>query len=183
MELTFDNLADCKAQWRDRLRLDAADPQTAQLLEQLAELSEEPQEATPGSFQLKFRSWVMRDEDLKIVESVRDSLMAIAATNFMPVNFTIATIAGISVAVLRVARECHLFGAILGHRESQLIGILKAAGEPLSPANLLVRLRPSGWDDEDVKASIRRLKATATRSGPKKFVDEDAEGRIVLCGI
>jgi len=27
------------------------------------------------------------------------------------------------------------------------------------------------------------LKATPTRSGPKKFVDEDAEGRIVLCGI
>ncbi|MFN5298260.1 MAG: hypothetical protein ACK5HA_08180 [Planctomycetaceae bacterium] len=167
MDLKFDNLADCKAQWRDLLGLDVADPHTAQLLEQLAELSEAPEEpAAPGSFQLKFRSWVMRDEDLKIVESVRDALMAIAATKFMPINITVATVAGIAVAVLRVARECRLFGTILGHRDSQLIGILKAAGEPLSPANLLDRLRPLGWDDEDVKASIRRLKATPTRSGP-----------------
>ncbi len=133
-------------------------------------------------FETRVGRWVIRDDDLKLLEAVRDATLAFAAASYVVQDLAASEITAIAFAFLELARNARQAGGWLTSPQLQIVRALEKSGRTASRNDLLKKL-PKGWTEADIDREVKGLHALPTRGGPTKVVDELTDGQIILCGI
>lgn len=149
---------------------------------------------TPGKFgALLPLRYVIPDQDLKVVETCFSVLTAAAGAGFLipqlgadPTKGLAAPIAGIVVAVMKLAQNLRLAVRLEPHDYATVALLSKARADGLSVTALLEAVSPS-WPEvtaESLEARLSALTSCATVAGTKAaLVWKDESGRWRANGI
>ncbi len=134
--------------------------------------------------------WVIRDEDLKLFDTILDGVKTSAGAGFFvlagltPIGATAAAI-GIAAAFLKLIYNARKKGAFLSERDYSLIATLLSEPAGLTEEEILVRLSSaeSGWTVAMVRESLAALADVSTASGRVSMVWKSADGRWRTAGL
>ncbi len=165
-----------------------------QLAEAIAEeLSEErTRESPPGSLGLMLPvvCWVIRDEDLALLDALWAGLTAAASVNFFQQSLTVSAITGIVAAVFKTVRKAWKKGASIGPLQYRLLLGLRRSERGLTVAeatawvNAAVDLDGAGLTEDSVREELKVLSKVRLRDGSVvALAMEDHEGRWSAAGL
>jgi len=134
--------------------------------------------------------WVIRNDDLKLLDSVLDGLKTSAGAGFFVLGgltvtgLTVAT-AGLFAGFLKLAYNAVSKGAILSSRDYSLIAALFGQSAGLTDQEILDRLIATepGWTIEDVRERLTMLGETPSRSGKISLVWKSTDARWRTAGV
>ena len=133
--------------------------------------------------------WVIRDEDLKLLETVSEGFKSAAAADFflhaVPGGQLASATAGVLVAAVRLVRQARNKGTRIGPAEFRMLVLLKTNPEGLTPAEITAILKRSIPTTEDeVRRVLANLAKYAVGDGSTSaFVAEDGQGRWRVAGV
>ncbi len=139
----------------------------------------------------RFR-WVIRNEDLKLLDSVLDGLKASAAVGFFLIPAVsaaaaLAAAAGIFAGLLKLAYNVVIKGAILSARNYSIIAALFNRPDGLTDQEILDQLIVAEpklvWTIEDVREGLTMLSEIPSRSGKISLVWKSTDGRWRTTGV
>lgn len=127
--------------------------------------------------------WIIRDDDLKLLDAVSEGFKSAGAAGFFfhavhggPLA---SAIGGIVVASVRLVRQARNKGAIVSPAELRILIVLKTNPDGLTPPEVAAILSQSvPTTDADVRQVLNRLAKYAVGDGSTTpFVAEDGDGR------
>jgi hypothetical protein len=135
--------------------------------------------------------WVIKDDDLKLLESVFDGLKAGAAAGLIVGEPTAATLAagivGIVAMVVKIGRQMMRKGVKLSDMEYQVLASLRGAGNGLTESQLVTWIgimTHRKTDEAEIRDAVRRLQAIALSDGTiTSLVSLDSEGLLRAAGV
>jgi hypothetical protein len=135
--------------------------------------------------------WVIRDDDLKLLDSILDGLKASAGAGFFILagrTVTGSTVAAVSIlaAFLKLAYNALTKGAILSPRDYSVIATLFNETNGLTEKEILDRLLSSepNWTAEQVTECVVKLTRLPSGSGKVTLVwKSDDDGRWRVTGV
>jgi hypothetical protein len=140
-----------------------------------------------GAFGLRLRRWIIRDDDLDLFSTAKDTVLSLAAANFVFGNMTVASATSIGLAVLQLAFNAYRRGAVVSRAQAQLLAAMAAFSRPITRDALFAYLTAADsglWTTEEmVDRELRTLTGIVTASGPIAAVAQTPDGHWVLAGI
>jgi hypothetical protein len=154
------------------------------------ELSETVRPARSRPAHVASFKWVIRNDDLKLLDSVLDGLKASAGVGFFilaGVTVTGGTVAaaGILAGFLKLAYNAASKGAILSTRNYSIIATLFGQPAGLTDQEILDRLlttEPS-WTIEEIREGLTMLSEIPSRSGKISLVWKSADAQWRTTGV
>jgi hypothetical protein len=145
----------------------------------------------PGLLQLKIPvvRWVIKDDDLKLIEALTDGFKAGAAAGFLagqPVKGAVAGgVVGIVAAAVKLGRQIAKKGRRLSRLEYSVIAALNGIDVGLTESQLLTWLvAQSSYTAGEIQGAIKRLEAIALPDGTvTALISRDADGKLRVAGI
>jgi hypothetical protein len=147
----------------------------------------------PGamSWMAPVKHWVVRDDDLKLMDSVWSAIIAAAGTSFFQASVTLSAVTGIAAAVFKLARSILKKGVSLDPLQYKILSILRAAPEGLLIDELSQSLNQTLELDQfnqfsalDAETELRALSKVRLRDGSViSLVTEDGRGKWGVNGI
>lgn len=154
---------------------------------------EELPELPPGhlGFLVPRYRWVVRDEDLRLVDSLFASASAVVGTNVLVGSEAATAVVGVVAAVFTLFRAAYRKGAMLSEQETTLLVALKGIGSPNTVDALVAYLNgehgnasESEWTTERVKDLLESLERTRLQDGSVvALVERDGRGMWGIAGI
>jgi hypothetical protein len=134
--------------------------------------------------------WVIRDDDLKLLDSILDGLKASAGAGFfilggLTVTGTAVAAAGILAGTLKLAYNAASKGATLSASDYSVIAALFGQSVGLTDQEILDRLSTSepNWTIDQVRERLAALGEMPSRSGKVSLVWKAADGRWRTAGV
>jgi len=135
--------------------------------------------------------WVIKDDDLKLLESLFDGLKAGAAAGLIVGEPTTATFAAgivaIVAAVFKLGRQMRKKGRTLSELEYQVLAVLSSSADGLSESHLHTRLEVIAHRTIDIavlRETLKALEAIALSDGSvTALVSLDAAGVYRASGV
>lgn len=187
MDKVFDNEEDCRSCLQQALALVGRTPHESDLLEVYTTCCyEAPPETGQKGFQLLVGSWVIRDDDLKVFDVIKNAIVALAAANFVFASMTAAGVTGIVAAVVQLLKEAYRSGAMITPSQAKVLVALKSAGRPLdvgSLLSLLPRDQEGDWNEDRIRAELSELASVHTRKGFAALVECNTKGHWTVKGV
>lgn len=151
------------------------------------------QSAPTKAFALKIGRWVVRDDDLKLVDELNKALVAAAGVGFFldGTKVSAAAITGVALAMVAVLRNAVRSSASLSDDQLAVLVALANASERPTTEALLDAIESanaavpeaSSWDEARLKRALSILKDYPTKAGIRHFVSVDGNGGWGLEGI
>jgi hypothetical protein len=161
-----------------------SDQSQAALLSSLAPLWSEPSDPTAPRTRASISAlrWVIRDEDLKLLDAIISGITLSASAGFLlsavvsPSAMSTAII-NITVALMKLLYNAHQKGATLSKEDFALISLLKSKPDGLQEQEISSQLAAAGINcpPEELRRRLRSLLEVPTRSGKTALVWESAE--------
>jgi len=187
MATIFENEADCRTCLQEALGLGAGLPHEAGLLDAFTSCCHEaPHDTRRKEFQLLLNRWVIRDDDLKLFDLVKNAVLALAAVNFVFADMTVAGVSGVVAAIVQMLTNAYRSGATITPSQSKLLIALKNANRPANARSLLKLLagdKDEGWNDARIRAELNELSCVHTRRGFVELVECNKEGQWTVKGV
>jgi hypothetical protein len=143
------------------------------------ELQCDPVEASRDSFDIKVRSWVIRDEDVSFFELLKDGLLLYLSTHAaLPIGSSVVAFA---VTVSRLLWNLYRCGVMLSGDPLLVFVELRGHSEPTWPDTLRLALGEP-WTVDRVERTLELLTAVPSRSSPVKLASRLPDGRWVHHG-
>ncbi len=134
--------------------------------------------------------WVIRDDDLKLLDAILDGMKASAGAGFfilggLTVTGTAAAAAAIFAGMLKLAYNALSKGATLSVPDYSVIAVLFAQSGGLTDQEILDRLSTSepNWTIDQVRERLAALGEIPSRSGKISLVWKGADGRWRTAGV
>jgi hypothetical protein len=184
----FDRADECRAEIAARLAIPAGRLGDA-ILDALTDVCEVSGEPAGRPFGLRVGRWIIRDEDLKLFQSVRDCFVALAAVDYLARSVTAGTITAILFAIASLAVNMRRRGTVLDASQLAVVTLMKAAGTPLSVDEIVagIRLAPApperDLSSSEVKVVLASLRALLTKDGTVAVVEPYGSERWILRGV
>lgn len=131
--------------------------------------------------------WVIRDEDLKLVDALFSGATAAAGAGYfigsIPTGTPlISAVTGLLTATLRLVYNIKRSGAFVSIEQAQIIQALKSNKEGMTRLRLLkfLQAKDSAWTEEKVNDALASLVKLRTPKGFISLVAEDQMSRWVL---
>ena len=128
--------------------------------------------------------WVIRDDDLKLLDALLDGVKASASAGFFhsldvkdPTKW--ASLAAILAALFKIIQQATTKGARLDARYFQVVAELHSS-DGLKRDQLLARLRAhdSTWTSEELDSVLQRLSKYPTRDGSTRAFVSERPGEV-----
>jgi hypothetical protein len=136
-----------------------------------------------------FRNWIIKNDDLKLLEQLVPAAMAII-TFLSVANAPVAVmVAGLAFSTLGIANKFRTKGIVVDAEDFHVLMALKQAGPSRASriAEMLSGLHIYGrdmWDEERVVATLNRLRLLPQNDGTTAtIVNESSDGRWSAAGI
>jgi hypothetical protein len=180
----FKKRQDCVAWLRANFGLDSASPVAEGALAGFADACEDTSRLG-GVFEAQLGRWVIRDEDLKLFATVRDVITPMAAAGYVLSSLPAAGVTGVVLAVIDLLRKARRFGAWLTPPYAEIVAVLRAHSEPLTPVEILRELPHASppWTEQMVGEALAGLREIATKNGPVVLVQQTHDGKWCLSGV
>lgn len=144
---------------------------------------------SPGTFAMMVPRirWVIRDDDLLLLDAVSDGVLAAISTGWIldesaGTQATVAGIAGVAAASLRVLNQIRRKGARISARNMKVLLALDSSERALSIEEMV-----EGLDDlsrEEVIAAFEELQKVRLRDGTvESLIAQDATGSWSASGV
>jgi len=134
--------------------------------------------------------WVIRNDDLKILDTVLDGLKASSGAGFFvladrSISASIVAAAGLFAGVVKLAYNAVSKGVVLSSRDYSIIAALFDQDDGLTKEDLLSRLllTQSNWTIDDVQTGLASLSETPSRNGKIQLVWKSADDRWRTTGV
>ena len=134
--------------------------------------------------------WVIRDDDLRILDTVLDSLKVSAGAGFFVLpniasTATIVAAAGLFTGIVKLAYNATSKGVALSPHHYSIISTLFGQRDGLTDEDLLSRLLRSqdDWTIDGVRAGLATLSEAPSRSGKIALVWKSADDRWRTTGV
>jgi len=188
MSTEFEDKDLCRDQLQGLLKLSPENEQEQQILDALVESCEvvDPAQARERRFELRVGKWVIREEDLKLFDVVKDSLTMFASGGYLLGNLTAAGITSLIVSLVRLGRDCYLNGVTITDKQLQIILTLKKEGRAIAFRDILASLvneTPDGWNEPDLRKELEALKTMPSRNKKVEVVQSTSADEWFLTGI
>jgi hypothetical protein len=132
---------------------------------------------------------VIRDDDLKVLDTILDGLKASAGAGFFVLadlkpTATVVAAAGLLAGLVKLAYNAVSKGVVLSPADYSLLAILSKHRDGLSEEQLLDKLQQTSpdWTAEKVAAALVDLSEAASRSGKIALAWKSA-GKWRLAGV
>jgi hypothetical protein len=186
MSNVFNDARKCSEFLAKELNLEAqTDPTIKSALDVALKKLVESCEVAPNKpargFALQFGTWAVRDEDLKFFETIKETVVALAAAKFTT-PLDVAAIVAISFALANLIRNAYLSGARITNEQRLILACLRHSGSPVSPHYISGFLGKS-WTVEKIQHELTALTKVTTIKGPVSFVQCTANGQWCLAGV
>ncbi len=139
--------------------------------------------------QIGFRTWIIRNDDLKLLELLIPALTAVVIFVSAPAAPPAVLIASLAFSALGIANKLRNRGIRVDPEDFHILMALKQAG-PSTPsriAEILSGLHIYGkevWDESRVIAALNKLKLLPQNDGATAtVVNESSDGRWSTAGI
>lgn len=133
--------------------------------------------------------WVIRDDDLKILDTILDGLKASAGAGFFVLadlkpTAAVVAAAGLLAGLVKLAYNAVSKGVVLSPPDYSMLAVLSKHGDGLSEEQLLEKLLQTGsdWTPEKIAAGLVNLSEAASRSGKIALAWKSA-GKWRLAGV
>jgi hypothetical protein len=134
--------------------------------------------------------WVIRDDDLKVLDTVLDGLKASAGAGFFvltdlkPTAVVVAAV-GLLAGVVKLAYNAASKGVVLSPDDYSIISALLKHKDGLTEEQLLEELRPAdpGWTPEKTRSELARLAEAPSRSGKIALVWKTPDSKWRTTGL
>jgi hypothetical protein len=185
-DLEFGSEPECVAFLFARPLIDKLPEQLrSEIVCELASMFKAPNPELPseGGFAAVVGRWVIRDDDLKLFEELIRALTAAAGASFLDPTKLVAPGVGVAVAAVSIFRNIWRSAAQLSQDDLVLLMAVTNAKGRIELSELATVLKPvprrdgSVWTDENVQRGLDRLEKFPTRTGLKKFLSRDSEGK------
>jgi hypothetical protein len=136
-----------------------------------------------------FLSWIIKDDDLKLLEQLIPAAMAIVTFLSVPDAPIAVMIAGLAFSTLGIANKFRTKGIIVEPADFHILMVLKQAGPSKASriAEILSGLHIYGrdvWDEQRAVAVLNKLKLLPQNDGTTvTIVNESSDGRWSTAGI
>jgi hypothetical protein len=147
----------------------------------------------PGSAGLRVPvlRWIIKDDDLKLLESIFDGLKAGAAAGLIvgePTTATIVTgVVGIAAAAAKLGRQMLRKGRKLTELEYQVLAALSSAGNGMTETQLVAWMEITTRrtkSEAEIRDAINSLQSIALADGTlTSLVSRDAAGLLRAVGV
>lgn len=134
--------------------------------------------------------WVIRDDDLKLLDSILDGLKASAGAGFfifggLTMTGTAVVAAGILAGTLKLAYNAVSKGAMLSARDYSVVAALFGQSGGLTDQEVLDRLSDSesNWTIDQVRERLAALGEMPSRSGKISLVWKAPDDRWRTTGV
>jgi hypothetical protein len=188
MSTEFEDKDLCREQLQNLLNLSPENEQDSRILDALVESCEviDPSQAQKRRFELRVGKWVIREEDLKLFDVVKDSLAMFASGGYLLGNLTAAGITSFIVSLVRIGRDCYLNGVTITDNQLQIILTLKKEDRATPFKDILALLlseTPSKWNDVELRKELEALKTMPSRNKKVEIVQSTSADEWFLTGI
>ena len=134
--------------------------------------------------------WVIRNDDLKLLDSILDGLKASAGAGFfllggLTMTGTAVAAAGLLAGFLKLAYNASSKGAILDARDYSVIAAMFGHPAGFTKEEILERLsvKEPDWTIDEVGKHLDRLSETPSRSGKIALVWKSADEKWRTAGV
>lgn len=132
--------------------------------------------------------YVIRDDDLSLLDALRAAVLAAAPTSFFLDAPTTASVTGLLAAVVTVADRLRRKGARLGPIPLHVLMCLRASPRRLSAAEVAHRLNAASddrpWTVDEAERELVGLQSVPLGDGSvASLVSRDADGRWATAGV
>ncbi len=139
--------------------------------------------------QIGFRTWIIRNDDLKLLELLIPAAMAVVTFLSIAAAPPAVMVAGLAFSAVGIADKLRTKGISVDPEDFHILMALKQAG-PSTPsriAEILSGLHIYGkdvWDEHRVIAALNKLKLLPQNDGTTAtIVNESSDGRWSTAGI
>lgn len=133
--------------------------------------------------------WVVRDDDVKLIDGLWNALTAAAGTNYFVGSVTAAAVTGVVAAVAKTIYNMRRKGAYLNPLQHRLLLALRSV-QGLLETELLERIQTMHAPDEpkltvaDLNTELMALTKVRLRDGTVvALVAQDGDQRWSVCGV
>jgi hypothetical protein len=178
---TYFSEADCSERVTKLLSGDRIAPRLSEAVASAltTDLRCEPDDGSRDSFDIKVRSWVIRDEDLSFFDPLKDGLLLYLSTQ--SVNPIASSVVAFAVTVSRFLWGLYRRGVVLSGDSLLVFAALRRHGEPASPDTLCQALGDQ-WTVDRVERTLQLLTAVPSRGSPVALASRLPDGRWVHHG-
>lgn len=182
-DLVFADRGECRREIQGRLGLDtgaAQDHLSGALVDLFEAADESPRQ---DGFDLRVKHWVIRSDDLKLMEVIKTVAIVFSSANFMISNLTFSGITSVTIGILEVLRNAYRKGARIEPELVQVMIVLEHAKEPVAVSEIarsLISINEGEWDEASVRHALTRLREVHTREGLVAFVETTDDDRWCL---
>ena len=162
---TYSSFADCRRAVSARVEIGSLPWQDA-ILDGLARACEcaTATERDIG-YSIRLGRWAIRDDDLKVFQTLRDAIAAMASVNFFLNAPTPGAITGVVLALAQTALNARRCGCWLTSQQAAVLGVLASAPEPLTSQDVSAILgsvlapEAEELSDQEVQVLLAELEA------------------------
>ena len=191
--MIYETHAQCAAAFSHKLSVSVLGDTHEVVASRLASQFETPASREESAkFGLIVKRWVIRDDDLKLVEELNRAILAAAGVGFFVDSrkITAAAVAGLAVALFSVIRNASRYAARFSDDELVVLWAIKESSERLNSETLFLSrfegrqcADGSVWTLALLENTLRLLKDYPTSSGVRRFIAQDGHGRWGLEGV
>lgn len=185
MEADFDDVSRYRDWLQDKLQLEPTDPHHSGLVEAFTLAAAEGSD-DPLRLELIVGNWVIRDGDLEIFETIKDTVLALAGAKFVFGNLGAAGVTAMAFSLIGLLRKAYAKGAKISPEQAEILASLRAVGRPVSVPHLLDELTLSGaleWNEPTIMRTLISLTAVPSHSGSIKIVESFPDNTWALADV
>ena len=187
-EKVFLTVDECRKAIEQLLAL-SSDRWRQPIAEGLADACERSPVAPHHEFALQVGRWVIRDEDLRLFQSIKGALLAAASAQFFLATPSVSAAAGVVLAMAEAALASRQHGSLLTPLQAAVVAAMKASGRLMLPDEIAELIGTQASSVElaatpmKVEKALHELEAIPTRAGLTKLVECQQSGRWLLRGV
>jgi len=184
MYLSFTDEEECRLELKRRLNLDTEETAALHIENALIDLFEVREESKEDEgFSLRLRNWVIRPDDLKLLETLKTTLIAFASANFVISQVPVSGLTSIAIGLLEILWKSYRKGAHITSQQVQVMALLEQATAPVFVGDLVKYLqivKGEEWTEALVREVLSQLQQVHSRSGLISFVESTSDNRWCL---